>query len=94
MQSLFEVLKEKEIGTTKTEKKSASERSLVFGDIMKEYDRSPNKKKQTIRNLNFFAKYIKTVDLYALLSQMKQAKNPAACFWGYVRPKSGSLKVR
>src|SRR3990167_1833520 len=85
MKSLFEILKTRGI-PKKTEKKSFSERNAVFWDIMIEYDKSPNKKKQTIRNLNFFARYIKTKDLYHLLSRMKQSKNPAALFWYYVKP--------
>ena len=64
-----------------------TERSSVLGDIIKEYGRSPNKKNQTAKNLNFFARYIKTPDLYPLLSKMKLAKNPAAYFWSIVKPK-------
>lgn len=67
--------------------KKISERTTVLSEIMKEYDKSPNKKTQTMRNLNFFAKYIKTKDLYVLLSQMKTAKNPAALFWYFTKPK-------
>lgn len=72
------------IGTSKIN----NERALVISDILDVANKTPGiKRKITPRNAAVFLSPIKTPDLYALLSNMKKAKNPAAYFWWTVKKK-------
>lgn len=68
-----------------------SERDIIVGDLFSFFESKEikliRKGKMTMRYFATLLSPIATPDLYFLLSQMKQSKNPAALFWATVRPK-------
>lgn len=76
-----------EQNTKQTTKKIRGERDLVISDILDLYHSVPFKRKQTHRNFAVMLSPFNVSQLYALLSNMKHAKNPAAMFWWTVKKK-------
>ena len=74
-----------------------SGRDAIVGDLFNYFqDREINLLRNGEMKISYFAERLspfKTSDLYVLLGKIGKAKNPAAMFWWYVKPKQNTHTI-